>query len=127
MSSFTAALDHRMPLPRGSALGRDPRLEPLVAYRPVVEPRVPLVAPLVVPLVVPLVDPREEAGILGVGLEEIMLGGFSTNEVSVVLRSKNVFSMIAKRRRKEAETPGDLHESHFCVIGRLRCLRFSCY
>lgn len=64
---------YRMPRPRGKALGRAPRA-PRVAYRFVDEPRV-------VPLVVPLVGPEY----FDVGLEETVLGGCSTKEVSVVL------------------------------------------
>jgi hypothetical protein len=77
---------HRTPRPRGSALGR-PRSAPLVVYRPVAEPRVvPLVVPLVVPpRVVPRVVPRLGAEYFDVGLEETVLGGCSTKEVSVVL------------------------------------------
>lgn len=81
---------HRTPRPRGSALGRA-RSVPLVAYRLVAEPRVvpvaePLAVPLVVPpRVVPRVVPRPGAVYLDVGLEETVLGGCSTKEVSVVL------------------------------------------
>lgn len=62
---------YRMPLPRGSALGR---ALPLVAYRPVV-PRVE----------VPRVVPRDAPEYLGVGFDDTVLGGCSTNDVSVVL------------------------------------------
>lgn len=62
-----------MPRPRGSALGRAPRA-PRVAYRLVAEPRV-----------VPRVVPRVGAEYFDVGLEETVLGGCSTKEVSVVL------------------------------------------
>lgn len=48
---------------------------------------VPLVVPLAVPpRVVPRVVPRLGAEYFDVGLEETVLGGCSTNEVSVVLR-----------------------------------------
>lgn len=68
---------HRMPRPRGSALGRAPRA-PRVAYRLVAEPRV-----------VPRVLPRVGAEYFDVGLEETVLGGCSTKEVSVVLGTVN--------------------------------------
>lgn len=66
-----------MPLPRGKALGRA-RL-PLVVWRPVV-PRVE----------VDRVVPREGPEYLGVGFDETVLGGFSTNDVSVVLHHKSI-------------------------------------
>lgn len=78
---------YRIPRPRGRALGRA-LLEPRVVYRLVAAPRVvprvvPLVVPRVIPRVVPRVVPRVEY--LDVGLEEIVLGGCSTKDVSVVL------------------------------------------
>lgn len=69
-----------MPRPRGSALARPRVDDPRVAYRPVVEPRVvPRAAPRVVPRVVPRVE------YFDVGLEDTVLGGCSTKDVSVVL------------------------------------------
>lgn len=75
----------RVPRPRGRALGRARLLlEPLVAYRLLAEPRV---LPLVLPRAVPRAVPRVEY--LEVGLEEIVLGGCSTKDVSVVLGEIN--------------------------------------
>lgn len=74
---FVNTVLHRIPRPRGSALGRAPRA-PRVAYRLVVEPRV-----------VPRVVPRVGAEYFDVGLEETVLGGCSTKEVSVVLSTVN--------------------------------------
>lgn len=62
-----------MPLPRGSPLARPPRAVPRVVYRLVAAPRA-----------VPRDSPRDPAVYLDVGFETV-LGGFSTNVVSVVL------------------------------------------
>ena len=64
-----------VPLPRGSALARPPRAVPRVVYRL-----------LTVPRAVPRDVPLKPAAYLDVGLEEeVVLGGFSTKVVSVVL------------------------------------------
>ena len=67
---------HRIPLPRGRALGRARcPLAPRVAYRLVAAPRV-----------VPRDEPREGTESLEVCFEETVLGGCSTKEVPVLLQ-----------------------------------------
>lgn len=94
---------YRMPLPRGKALGRA-RL-PLVVWRPVV-PRVE----------VPRVVPREDPEYLGVGFDETVLGGFSTNDVSVVLRHKSVLSAIAADRVAHRKLASPSLDGRICSL-----------
>lgn len=63
-----------------------------MAYRLVAEPRV---VPRAVPRVVPLVEPPRVVPLVGavyrdVGLDEMVLGGCSTKDVSVVLRGSRL-------------------------------------
>jgi hypothetical protein len=67
-----------MPRPRGSPLARPPRAVPRVVYRPVAAPRA-----------VPRDEARDPVAYLEAGLE-VVVGGFSTNVVSVVLRKNRL-------------------------------------
>lgn len=106
---------YRMPRPRGRALGRAP-LAPRVAYRFAAEPRV-------VPLVVPLVG----AEYFDVGLEETVLGGCSTKEVSVVLASQliSMSSLLKIRVKNQASalTGKSSHHRPPDGVARFRPLR----
>jgi hypothetical protein len=64
-----------IPRPRGNPLPRAPRVVPRVVYRPVAAPRP-----------IPREDARDPVADLEAGFE-VVLGGFSTNVVSVVLRA----------------------------------------
>lgn len=96
-----------VPLPRGSALGRAPRAAPRVVYRLVAAPRA-----------VPRDDTREPAAYLDVGLEEVVvvLGGFSTKVVSVVLRRKNPLAQDPVEELSHRSP--DSHKGHLAVINR---------